>query len=205
MTKIASLSFYSTSNAAKSRAWERSEAQLMAARIKDSVDMRFKEGLTLSDLELLPNSPCVKPTLQDTETVEPSGTSFNFSNSFAEMAGKDELPVGHLQTNCGLQQLTGPAPGLDNPNIEALINSQVFPIPLISKDNELPALKTLTPTRRSGDSPTTSTGAHSQNNLQTPSKRVQFNLNENLINTPSSARRSSTGTPKSILKESHDT
>lgn len=200
---MASLSFYSTgSNAPKSRAWEKSETQLMAARLKESVDIHSKE-LSLSDFETLPQSPneTAKPSHLSESTDTPR-TNLSFcDDSYTERIASP-LPSSSSQF---IPHLTGPAPNLDNPNIQALItsNNTIFPLFTSIKD-ESPILAVIQ--TEPGGSPSAATHTVcSPSNLQTPSKRVQFNLNENLVNTPSTARRTSTGTPKSILKETHDT
>lgn len=201
MKKVSSLSFYSNdSGASKSRAWEKSENKVLAARIKDSVDLRSKEALTLSDLDFLSQSPEKK-----TENVRP--TSANDSNatiatnlsyledSFVE---QQALPLPAIDKGQSLAELLGPAPDLDNPDIAALIASP-FPLPTSKEPDGFLGVNQGEP----GGSPVVSASPN-PSTLQTPSKRVQFNLNENLVNTPSSARRAGLGTPKSILKETHE-
>ncbi|CAL8121934.1 unnamed protein product [Orchesella dallaii] len=195
MNRVASLSFYSSGCAApKSRAWGKSEANLIAEKIKNSVDLRSGEMSAEND----PLSPNDKPNGHPSESTDTPHTSLSFCDDSYVEKSQDPLPSG--SNSQSLLDITGPAPGLDNPNIAALINGPYFPLSSSSITLEFgrvdPAITT---------SPSISNNVTgSPSNLQTPSKRVQFNLNENLVNTPSSGRRTSTGTPKSILKETHE-
>lgn len=169
----------------------------MAARLKDSVDLR--QELTMSDLELIPRSPDTKSERPVFEASYTPKTDMSYcADSYVERHGSPLPSTSRTHLfNC----ITGPSPNLDNASIHSLITRSAFPTALFGSTDEavLPAVQT-DPTAGSPCVPVTAI-VSSPSNLQTPSKRVQFNLAENLVNTPSSAKRTSTGTPRSILKD----
>ncbi|ODM96860.1 hypothetical protein Ocin01_09821 [Orchesella cincta] len=198
MNRVASLSFYSSGcSAPKSRAWGKSEANLIAEKIKNSVDLRSSEMIP----DDLTQSPYEKPSRNPSDSTDDTPcTRLSFCDDSYTEKNHSPMPLG--SNSQSLLDITGPAPDLDNPNIAALINGPFFPLATTALDIPLKAVQN---EPGKGNSPSFSNNiVASPNNLQTPSKRVQFNLNENLVNTPSSARRTSTGTPKSILKETHE-
>jgi len=198
---VNSVSFYSSrTDLSKAKAWEISGNKLTAARIKDSVDASM--GLNLSDLEILPSytfSPNLKIKFQRSGTEADSSTDianhdsavvkekFSTTSPIASSSSTaNNFAVGTSNTNH--VEIVNAKPGeLQSTTIEALINCENFPpasVILNAGSTTFPG-----PTSPTKHLPVTDTP-----------KKVVFNLQENLINTPS-PKNHITGTPKSILKD----
>lgn len=174
-----SVSFYSSGNESlKARAWERSGAKLMAARIRDSVDL--SQSLTLNDLDFKDsdsNEQEEKEELDETGHASPIACcSTAIKSQREEVTSKD-----------GIQSSS---------SIRALISEEIMPTPAEILNAIGTTITTVPPP--SYKSPA----------LDTPSKRVQFSIELVQTPSPSTPVRSHGGTPvtpKSILKDAGNT
>jgi hypothetical protein len=205
LARVDSVSFYSSgADSLKSKAWERSGAKLVAARIKDSVDMSM--SLSLQDLEFLGGGHSPNPKAEGRDPFDMHDDENASSNGFGS-SKKLALPPHqcsissslntpskdrgetHYYGPSGAYEIVNARPGeLQSTNIEALINSENFPPSSV-------ILNATSSNIANAPSPSNNIPV-----MDTPSKKVIFNLHENLVNTPS-PKNSITGTPKSILKD----